>query len=122
MSITINEHAMTSDVTAHEARLERFGPGLTWTVSWIGDDFPVDRNQAVSAMVIAEYVVQGRGDSPLVRDLAGELGFPETEAIYCVFNAPVPSRPGAFSDEEVDRCHEATEFDHQCRVCDPTRT
>jgi rubrerythrin len=27
------------------------------------------------------------------------------------------TEPGAFTAEEIRLCHEATEFDHQCRVC-----
>lgn len=119
MSIKIDEWSMTSDVTRNQAYRLGAPGGQVWTVTWLGDEHPVDHNQAVSAMVIAEYVAEGRADAPLVRDLAGELGMPETEAVYRVMNSTAAPRPGAFTDEEIDRCHEATEFDHRCRVCDP---
>lgn len=120
MSIKIDEHQMTSDVTRNMAYLIGVGAEQVWTVTWLGDEHPVDRNRAVSAMVIAEYVAQGHADSPLVRDLAGELGMLETEAVYRVMNSTALARLAAFSEEELDRCHEANEFDHRCRVCDPT--
>lgn len=57
MSIKITDEAMTSDTTPHSARADGDG----WAVTWLPGR-ALARNQAVSAMVLAETVAGGIGD------------------------------------------------------------
>lgn len=80
MSLTIHQHLMTSSVTSHVAAGD---DADGWGVSWAPGQ-RLDRNQAVSAMTIAELVesgaAEGSKDWPLVRSFAGELGMTAQEA------------------------------------------
>lgn len=82
MTLTISEDRMTSDITRHEAQ-RAAAEEQCWTVSW----WParrLDRNQAISALTLAEFVEQGRADHPLVGELASELDVPVTDAVTAV--------------------------------------
>nr|WP_042198356.1 hypothetical protein [Kibdelosporangium sp. MJ126-NF4]CEL23346.1 hypothetical protein [Kibdelosporangium sp. MJ126-NF4]CTQ94508.1 hypothetical protein [Kibdelosporangium sp. MJ126-NF4] len=77
MSLRITDTAMTSTATEHTARLVDAELGL-WTVTWLGDRYQLGRNQAISAMTLAEAVAGGVSPSspewPHVVGWANELG------------------------------------------------
>ena len=58
MALTIAEDSISSDRTAHTARLAS-GQDHRWEVSWLPGRY-VDRNSAITAMVLAD--VTGPGD------------------------------------------------------------
>ena len=57
MNIGITDEAMTSDTTPHSTR----PAGNGWTVTWLPGRV-LTRNQAITAMVLAETVAGGVGD------------------------------------------------------------
>lgn len=77
MSLRITDQAITSTVTGHTARR---GDGGQWVVSWLpAPALPLDRNAAITAMTLAEFVAAGAGNPahrhwPHVRNWAAELG------------------------------------------------
>ncbi len=52
MTVTINDATMTSDQTAHTARLAS-GSQHLWEVSWLPGQ-ALDRNSAITAMTLAD--------------------------------------------------------------------
>ncbi|WP_129668560.1 hypothetical protein [Phytoactinopolyspora endophytica] len=65
MSIRITDESMTSDITRHEA-LRVYGD--VWGVSWLPGR-QLDRNQAITAMTLAETVtVAVNADGPVCTD------------------------------------------------------
>ena len=83
MSLTITEGLMQSDLTDHTCM---YVDGR-WRASWLPDRI-LDRNQAITAMTIAEEVDRGRPhDVGLIVSLANELGLLGYEAVRMV-NAP----------------------------------
>jgi len=88
MGTTITDRLMRSTDTAHTARLTDAG----WEVSWLPGRV-LDRNQAVTAMTIAETV--GRGvrlsDDPIWPHLDGwatELGLSGPDAVVRASEPP----------------------------------
>ena len=84
MKLRINDDSITSDHSAHAARLLP-GDEHVWEVSWLPGR-PMDRNSAITAMVIAEVV--GSGDLhpgqrlwPHLDGWAGELGLTTRDVI-----------------------------------------
>ena len=84
MTLTINDTTMTSDRTAHTARQ---APGLQheWEVSWLPSQ-PLDRNAAITAMVLADLVGEQDLDEghrlwPHIQGWAEELGLTAPDAI-----------------------------------------
>lgn len=78
MTLTITDEALTSDATRHPDPV----PGERgWVVSWMPERV-LSRNQAITAMTIAEAVAQ-QGDHAhaLIGSLAHELGMTGPEAI-----------------------------------------
>jgi hypothetical protein len=84
MTLTINDTTMTSDQTAHTARL---APGRQhlWEVSWLPGR-ALDRNSAITAMVLADHA--GEPDLnerhrlwPFIQSWAAELGLTGSDAI-----------------------------------------
>lgn len=76
MSLHITDEAMTSTTTSHTAR--RTTGTTTWAVSWLGDR-QLTRNQATTAMTLAEFVAAGVTSPahrhwPHVKNWAAELG------------------------------------------------
>jgi hypothetical protein len=57
MTLTINDTTMTSDQTGHTARHEPSQNG--WQVSWLPGRV-LDRNSAITAMVLADTSADGR--------------------------------------------------------------
>lgn len=62
VALRIGDYKMSSDRTRHTARL---GPGsqYAWEVSWLPGR-PLNRDEAVTAMVIADTTASGRGGIP----------------------------------------------------------
>lgn len=54
MSTTVTDEDMTSDVTRHTAR--KVNHSDMWAVSWLPPHRLLSRNQATTAMVLAEWV------------------------------------------------------------------
>jgi len=96
MTLTINDTTMTSDQTAHTARLASGSPHL-WEVSWLPGR-ALDRNSAITAMVLADHA--GERDLnerhrlwPFIENWAAELGLTGRDAVNRV------SRPGALGQQ-----------------------
>ena len=91
MTITIGDDRMASDVTPHFAEL--IGEGL-WRVSWLPER-TLSRNEATTAMTLAEMVARGVRDGdrhwPFVVGWAQELGLSGTQAAQRVRQAPPAS-------------------------------
>lgn len=89
MSIHITGEEMTSDRTRHRARLwpvpEHEAGGTRWEVTWLPGRY-LERNQAITAMVLAETVSAGIGDHtdpiwPHIDAQAAELGLSGPDAV-----------------------------------------
>ena len=59
MNIKITDQAMTSDTTPHSTH----PAGNGWAVTWLPGRV-LTRNQAITAMVLAETVADGLGTTP----------------------------------------------------------
>ena len=96
MTLTIYDSTMTSDQTAHTARLAP-GSQHLWEVSWLPGR-ALDRNSAITAMVLADQV--GEHDLskrhrlwPFIESWAAELGLTGSDAVDRV------ARPGALGQQ-----------------------
>ena len=103
MTLTINDTTMTSDQTAHTAR-QAPGRQHLWEVSWLPDRV-LDRNSAISAMVLADqagaYDLNERHRLwPHIEGWAGELGLTGSDAVSRVSR---PGAPGRHDDREGER-------------------
>ena len=103
MTLTINDTTMTSDQTAHTARLTLGGQHL-WEVSWLPGRV-LDRNSAITAMVLAEHA--GERDLterhrlwPFIEGWAAELGLTGHDAVNRVSQ---PGAPGQQRGRERER-------------------
>ena len=81
MNIKITDEAMTIDTTPHSTR--RDGDG--WAVTWLPGRV-LTRNQAITAMVLAETVAGGIGDHTdkrwlFIEGWANELGMTGADAV-----------------------------------------
>jgi hypothetical protein len=84
MTLTINDTTMTSDQTAHAARLAS-GHEHRWEVSWLPGR-ALDRNSAITAMTLADHAgeadLNGRHQLwPFIQSWAAELGRTASDAI-----------------------------------------
>ncbi len=84
MNIRITDEAMTSDTTPHSARAEGDG----WAVTWLPGRV-LTRNQATTAMVLAETAADGTGDHTdkrwlFIEGWANELGITGTDAVSMI--------------------------------------
>jgi hypothetical protein len=84
VSIEITDDTMTSDQTWHKATLT-WPAGDGWRVSWLPDR-ALDRNQAITAMTLAERVSAGVGgagdpDWTFIEGWAAELGLSGADAV-----------------------------------------
>ena len=93
MTLTINDTTMTSDQTAHTARL---APGRQhrWEVSWLPGR-ALDRNSAITAMTLADLTTERDLDErhqlwPFIQGWAAELGLTGSDAINRVSRATGP--------------------------------
>ncbi len=100
MTLTIYDATMTSDQTAHTARL---APGRQhlWEVSWLPGR-ALDRNSAITAMTLAgEPDLNERHQLwPFIQGWAAELGLIGSDAID---RAAQPGRPRQRHDRERER-------------------
>jgi hypothetical protein len=102
MTVQITNDSMTSDLTAHHAVWSRYaaadGHGA-WLVSWLPGRL-LDRNQAVTAMTLAEIVTDlarvgdpiqpGHRYWPHVEDWAAEVYMRPEDAVAAVMAPPAP--------------------------------
>ena len=103
MTLTICDATMTSDQTAHTARLAVASQHL-WEVSWLPGR-ALDRNSAITGMVLAETAAEpGLRDGhrlwPHVQGWAAELGLTGADAIN---RASEPGSPRQRHDRERER-------------------
>lgn len=86
MAITVTPDLMTSDLTFHAAtRVGTDNGWERWRVSWLSR-WEVSRNQATTAMILAEHVRRSAPGItwPLVNSLASELGLTGAEAFNLI--------------------------------------
>ena len=106
MTLTINDATMTSDQTAHTARLTP-GSEHLWEVSWLPGR-ALDRNSAaITAMTLAGHVGERELNErhhlwPFIESWAAELGLTESDAVNRA------SRPGGLRQQH-DRERERPE-------------
>ena len=100
MTLAINDATMTSDQTAHTARL---APGRQhlWEVSWLPGR-ALDRNSAITAMTLADLTGEHGLDErhqlwPFIQGWAAELGLTGPDAIN---RASRPASPEPQHDQE----------------------
>jgi hypothetical protein len=91
MTVTILDDCMSSDRTQHTARLAP-GHRRTWVVSWLPSQH-LDRNSAITAMVLADTVASddmkaGHRLWPHVEGWAAELALTAPEAITQIASQP----------------------------------
>ena len=91
MTLTIYDATMTSDQTAHTARL---APGREhlWEVSWLPGR-ALDRNSAITAMTLADLTSEhGLNEQhhmwPFIESWAAELGLTGTDAVAAISQQP----------------------------------
>lgn len=109
MSVWITENEMSSNVTAHHAtRLPPTdrGSSRVWRLSFLPVWWLLDRNQAITAMTLAETIATGDTgdtgdggcfsvrDTALITDLAAELGMTAREAITRITTTETEDRNG----------------------------
>jgi hypothetical protein len=91
MTLTIQDDSISSDHTMHTARLAP-GHEPAWHVSWLPGRL-LDRNSAITAMVLADVVVAGEVDAghriwPQIEGWAAELGLTAPDALAWVSQPP----------------------------------
>ena len=102
MTLTIHDATMTSDQTAHTARL---APGhALWEVSWLPGR-ALDRNSAITAMTLADLTSEpGLNERhqlwPFIQGWAAELGLTGSDAINL---ASQPASPRQQHDRDSER-------------------
>jgi hypothetical protein len=104
MTLTINDATMTSDQTAHTARLT---PGQhLWEVSWLPGR-ALDRNSAITAMTLADITGEhGLSERhqlwPFIQGWAAELGLTGSDAVNRVSRAAGPRQQRERDSERPD--------------------
>ena len=101
MTVTINDATMTSDQTTHVARLAP-GSQHLWEVSWLPGK-GLDRNSAITAMILADHAGQGDVDErhrlwPFIESWAAELGLTGSDAMNRV------TQPGGRRQQHDREC------------------
>lgn len=94
MALSILDEIISSDRTAHTAHAV---PGKGWEVSWLPGR-PLSRNNAITAMVLADATAQGDarpGHSlwTFAEGWAGELGLGTPDALDRIASPPAPKNP-----------------------------
>ena len=104
MTLTISDTTMTSDQTAHTARL---APGQhLWEVSWLPSR-ALDRNSAITAMTLAD-LASGHDLNerhqlwPFIQGWAAELGLTGPDAINRAAQAASPRQQHDRESERPD--------------------
>jgi hypothetical protein len=95
MTLTINDATMTSDQSAHTARLAP-GQEHRWEVSWLPGQ-ALDRNTAITAMALADLAAEddlreGHRLWPHIQGWANELGLTAPDAITRATQPPASPR------------------------------
>ena len=103
MTLTIYDTTMTSDQTAHTARLAP-GSQHLWEVSWLPGQ-ALDRNSAMNAMIVADLASDADLNErhhlwPFIQSWAAELGLTGSDAIS---RASQPSTLCQRHDRESER-------------------
>jgi hypothetical protein len=103
MTLTIYDTTLTSDQTAHTARLA-LGRQHLWEVSWLPGR-ALDRNSAITAMTLADHAGEHGLDErhqlwPFIQGWAAELGLTGANAIN---RAARPGSPRQRHDRERER-------------------
>ncbi len=103
MALTSYDDSMSSDRTGHTARLVP-GTQHVWEVSWLPGHH-LDRNSAITAMVIADASGPGGLDRghrlwPHIEGWAAELGLTAPTALAAVAAEPPP---GAISADKAGK-------------------
>src|SRR6266581_4523334 len=100
MTIKINDDSMASDRSPHTARLRPMPDAAEaptmWRVSWLPGK-PLGRNEAITAMVIADVAGRDGIDSthrnwPFVTSWAAELGMGPADAVRAATAEPREGR------------------------------
>lgn len=115
MSLHITDDAMTSDLTPHTAQRRgaipeqaRLYAGTSWwEVTWLPGRV-LDRNQAITAMILAEYIAAGIGDHtdarwPFIHGWAAELGLSGAAAVGKISDTAI-EQPEAAGHPEARPC------------------
>jgi hypothetical protein len=101
MTLTINDTTMTSDQTAHTARLAP-GSQHLWEVSWLPRK-ALDRNGAMNAMIVADLASDLNERHhlwPFIQSWAAGLGLTGSDAVN---QASQPGTPCQWHDRERER-------------------
>jgi hypothetical protein len=103
MTLIINDATMTSDQTAHTARLAP-GSQHLWEVSWLPGQ-ALDRNSAITAMTLADIASERGLDErhrlwPFIQSWAAELSLTGPEAISQASQSGTPRQQ---PDRELER-------------------
>jgi hypothetical protein len=103
MTLTIYDTTMTSDQTAHTARLAP-GSQHLWEVSWLPGR-TLDRNTAITAMTLADHASEPDLNEhhqlwPFIQGWAAELALTGPDAIH---QAAQPASPRQQHDREGER-------------------
>ena len=101
MTLTIYDTTMTSDQTAHTARLAP-GSEHLWEMSWLPGP-ALDRNSAITAMTLADLagehdLNEQRHLWPFIQGWAAELGRPGSDAVNRV------TQPGGRRQQHDREC------------------
>ena len=102
MTLTIYDTTMTSDQTAHTARLAPDSQHR-WEVSWLPGR-ALDRNSAITAMTLADLTGEhGLNERhqlwPFIQGWAAELGLTGSDAVN---RAPGPPAPASQHDRDSE--------------------
>jgi hypothetical protein len=109
MNLWITNDVMTSEDTRHQARLVESG----WELSWLPGRV-LDRNQAVTGMVLAEAVGDdsdvGSSRWPLISALASELGLSAHDVVAQVAEHDVDllAQDKGLDDAAEDVCEDGS--------------
>jgi hypothetical protein len=91
MSTRIDDREMTDSRTSHRAVVvegaDQYDTGA-WRVSWL-DDVALDRDQAITAMTLTEFVASGVTSAdhpkwPFVKGWAAELGLDPADVVSAI--------------------------------------
>jgi hypothetical protein len=105
MTLILNDTTMTSDQTAHTARLAP-GSQHLWEVSWLPGR-ALDRNSAITAMTIADLTSEpGLNEHhqlwPFIQGWAAELGLTGSDAINRATQSASPRQQHGPESERPD--------------------
>jgi hypothetical protein len=105
MTLILTDTTMTSDQTAHTARLAP-GSQHLWEVSWL-PGWALDRNSAITAMTLADVTGEHGLDErhqlwPFIQGWAAELGLTGSDAVNRAAEQGSPRRQHDRESERPD--------------------